>query len=110
MIKPGKNIAIKVPTYKWQETVEYYRDRVGLSIKKTLNESIGFEFGEMALWLDRVEKQSQTDVWLELFTDDPDAAVERLGSPVRDYLEPLDGVEGRWTNDPAGVVLLIRKE
>lgn len=49
MIKPGKNIAIKVPTYKWQETVEYYRDRVGLPIKKTLKESIGFEFGEMTL-------------------------------------------------------------
>lgn len=110
MIKPGKNIAIKVPTYKWQETVEYYRDRVGLPIKKTLKESVGFEFGEMTLWIDRVEKQSQTDVWLELFTDDPDVAVERLESPVRDSLEALDGVEGHWTNDPAGVVLLVRKE
>jgi len=110
MIKPGKNIAIKVPTYKWLETIEYYRDRVGLPIKKTLKESIGFEFGEMTLWIDRVERQSQTDVWLELFTDDPNAAVDRLGSPVRDSLEPLGGVEGHWTNDLAGVVLLVRKE
>lgn len=110
MIKPGKNIAIKIPSYKWQETMEFYRDRVGLTVKRILNESIGFEFGEMTLWQDRVEKQSQTDVWLELFSDDPDAAIEQLGGPARDYLEPLDSVEGRWTNDPAGVVLLVRKE
>ncbi len=110
MIKPGKNIAIKIPSYKWQETVEFYRDRVGLTVKRILNESIGFEFGEMTLWLDRVEKQSQTDVWLEIFSDDPDTAIEQLGGPARDYLEPLDSVEGHWTNDPAGVVLLVRKE
>lgn len=110
MIRPGKNIAIKVPMHKWSETIEYYRDRVGLPIRKTLDESVGFEFGDMTLWVDRVEKQSQTDVWLELFSDDPDAAVERLGGPVRDYLEPLEGVEGHWTNDPAGVVWLVRKE
>jgi predicted enzyme related to lactoylglutathione lyase len=110
MIKPGKNIAIKIPSYKWQETVEFYRDRVGLTVKRILNESIGFEFGEMTLWLDRVEKQSQTDVWLELFSDDPDTAIEQLGGPARDYLEPLDSVEGHWTIDPAGVVLVVRKE
>jgi hypothetical protein len=83
---------------------------VGLPIKKTLKESVGFEFGALTLWIDRVGKQSQTDVWLELFTDDPDTAVKQLGSPVRDSLEPLDGVEGHWTNDTAGVVLLVRKE
>ena len=29
MIGPGKNIAIKVPLHKWQESVAFYRDRVG---------------------------------------------------------------------------------
>ena len=28
---------------------------------------------------------------------------------LRDALEPLDGVEGHWTSDPAGVILLVRK-
>ena len=70
----------------------------------------GFTFGDMTLWIDRVEKQSQVDVWLELFTDDPDAAMTHLGSPQRDELEPLDGVTGHWTSDPAGVVLLVRNE
>jgi hypothetical protein len=34
----------------------------------------------------------------------------RLGSPRRDELEPLDGVNGLWTSDPAGVVLLLCSE
>ncbi|MBX8800801.1 hypothetical protein [Pseudochrobactrum asaccharolyticum] len=109
-IAAGKNIAIKVPLHKWAETVAYYRDKVGLPVKKELKASVGFIFGDMTLWIDRVEKQSQVDVWLELFTDDPDQALSHLGSPLRDELEPLDEVNGHWTSDPAGVVLLVRNE
>jgi hypothetical protein len=109
-IKPGKNIAIKVPLHKWPETVEFYRDRVGLRITKKLTNTVAFEFGDMTLWIDRVERQSQVDVWLELFTSDPDHALVHLRSPQRDELEPLDDVKGHWTSDPAGVVLLVRNE
>ncbi|MEM1284325.1 MAG: hypothetical protein AAGH43_02970 [Pseudomonadota bacterium] len=110
MIEPGKNIAIKVPQHKWDEMVAFYRGRVGLKPVLEKDGHIAFEFGPMKLWLDRVATQSQVDVWLELFTDDPDAALERLESPKRNELEPLDGVEGHWTSDPAGVVLLLRQE
>ncbi len=27
-IKPGMNIAIKVPLYKWEETVAFYRNKL----------------------------------------------------------------------------------
>lgn len=109
MISAGRNIAIKVPLHRFDETVAYYRDRVGLLVERETAESVSFRFGEMFLWIDRVAQQSQVDVWLELFSDDPDAALERLGSPVRDELEPLDGVTGHWTSDPAGTVLLVRR-
>lgn len=109
-IQPGKNIAIKVPQYKWHKTVAFYRDKVGLKVAKTLTNSVGFFFGNMTLWIDRVERQSQVDVWLELFTDDPDGAIAHLEGPQRDELEPLDDVNGHWTSDPAGVVLLVRNE
>lgn len=109
-IVPGKNIAIKVPFHKWEETAAFYREKVGLIVVKELANSIGFAFGEMTLWIDRVERQSQVDVWLELFTDDPDRALEHLESPRRDELEPLEDVNGHWTSDPAGVVLLLRNE
>ncbi len=110
MIRPGRNIAIKVPQYKWDETVAYYRDRVGLAVVKELDDSIAFAFGEMTLWIDRVARQSQTDIWLELFSDQPEAALDRLQGPRRDELEPLGNVNGLWTSDPAGVVLLLRNE
>ena len=110
MIGPGKNIAIKVPLHKWRDTVAFYRDRVGLPITNELTNSVGFSFGDVTLWIDRVERQSQVDVWLELFTDDPDAALRHLESPKRDELEPLDDVNGHWTSDPAGVILLVRNE
>jgi hypothetical protein len=60
--------------------------------------------------VDRVPHQSQQDVWLELFSDEPTDALVRLGSPQRDELEPLDVVTGHWTSDPAGTVLLVRKD
>lgn len=107
-IRPGKNIAIKVPSHLWQETCAFYRNRAGLKVVMESGDSIMFEFGCMRLWLDRVEHQSQTDIWLELLTDDPDAALQQLASPRRDELEPLDGVRGHWTSDPAGVVILVR--
>jgi catechol 2,3-dioxygenase-like lactoylglutathione lyase family enzyme len=109
LIEPGKNIAIKVPLHRWEETVAFYRDRVGLRLAKQSPDTVAFEFGPMTLWIDRVERQSQVDVWLELFADDPDLELARLGSPRRDELEPLDGVHGHWTSDPAGVILLVRR-
>lgn len=109
-MKPGRNIAIKTPLHRWEETVAFYRDRVGLKVVRKLEESIGFEFGAMTLWVDRVPHQSQTDVWIELFDDNPDSALASLGSPRRDELEPLTGVTGLWTSDPAGTIILLRKD
>lgn len=108
-LRPGKNIAIKVPDHLWDETLTYYRDRVRLSVVKEGKDNVAFDFGGMTLWIDRVPHQSRGDVWLELFTDDPDATLTELGSPQRDGLEPLGGVKGHWTSDPAGTVLLVRK-
>lgn len=108
MIKPGRNIAIKVPLYKWAETVAFYRDKIGLAVVKELDGSVAFAFGAMTLWIDCVERQSQVDVWLEFLTDEPDTAVKDLGTAVRDELEPLGEVKGHWVSDPAGTVLLVR--
>lgn len=109
-VRSGRNIAIKVPAYSLEATVAFYRDRVGLETVRTLEESVAFHFGEMTLWIDRVPRQSQVDVWLELFAEDPDQALEALESPERDELEPLTGGTGHWTSDPAGTVLLVRRD
>ena len=108
MIEPGNNIAIKVPLHKWEATVSFYRDRVGLKVVKEQPNSTAFAFGDMTLWIDKVEKQSQVDVWLEFVTDDPKEALVTLESPKRDELEPLHGLNAHWTSDPAGTVILVR--
>lgn len=110
MIAPGRNIAIKVPAYRWHETVAFYRDRVGLTVRSTSESSVAFAFGPMVLWVDRVPTQSQVDVWLELLADDPDAALNAIHAPKRDELEPLNGVVGHWISDPAGTVFLLCRE
>ena len=94
MINPGKNIAVKVPRYRWEDTVAFYRDRVGLKPIRVQLETVAFEFGEMILWIDKVEHQSQTDVWFELLTDDPDDALRALDCQARDELEHGLDVEG----------------
>jgi len=108
----GGNIAIKVPRYRFEETVAYYRDVLGLPSLGREGDSESFRFGAMRLWLDRVDHQSQTDVWLELFTDDPDAALAYLqthGVPARDEVEPLGDFPGHWVSDPAGVIMIVRR-
>ncbi|MEM7778560.1 MAG: hypothetical protein AAF732_23530, partial [Pseudomonadota bacterium] len=83
---------------------------VGLPVTRTEANTVAFAFGDVTLWIDRIATQSQTDIWLELIADDPDGALADLGTPKRNELEPLDGVTGHWTSDPAGTVLLVRRD
>ena len=108
----GNNIALKVPKFRFGETLGFYRDVLGLPVRARDGNSWAFEFGPVTLWIDLVEQASQADVWLELFTSDADAAsawLEAQGTPVRDELEPLEGLRGHWISDPAGVVHLLHE-
>jgi hypothetical protein len=108
----GRNIAIKVPKHRYAETVAFYRDVLRLPHVGTAAAYEIFEFGSMRLWIDCVPHQSQTDVWLEIRSDDPDAGsrwLQNRGTPLRDELEPLGDVPGHWVSDPSGVVLLLTR-
>lgn len=63
------------------------------------------------LWIDRVTTVSQTEIWLEVITDDMDAAEEYLqtNEVVRcDEIEPLpEGFEGFWISSPANIIHLV---
>jgi catechol 2,3-dioxygenase-like lactoylglutathione lyase family enzyme len=108
----GTNIAIKVPLHQYEQTVAFYRDIAKLEVRKAGENTTAFAFGAIALWIDRVPHQSKTDIWLQLVTDELDAAVQDLqnaGLSVRDELEPLNGMRAHWVSDPAGTVLLIEQ-
>ncbi|MFI0482929.1 hypothetical protein [Actinomadura sp. 9N215] len=62
--------------------------------------------------LDCVDNYSQPDLWLQLHTDDLDAATAKLaGAGIHpcDEIEPPENLESRihWIRNPAGVVHLL---
>lgn len=110
----GRNIAMKVPPHLWQDTVQFYRDVLGLPVlehEETTPPSIVFEFGANQLWIDRVDSLSQAELWLEVTTLDAQAAAEHLadaGIIRRDEIEPLpDELEGFWIQNPASIIHLV---
>jgi hypothetical protein len=111
----GRNIAMKVPPHEFEQTVAFYRDVVGLpevtSTAWSSTETARFRFGDKILWIDRVDGVSQAEIWLEVVTDDLEAAAEhfaRHGCVRRDGIEALpDGFPGFWLASPANIIHLV---
>lgn len=107
----GRNIAMKVPPHQYDATVAFYRDILGFPLLEEFAPSVVVEFGPNRLWIDRVPTASQAELWLEVVTDDVDAAARRFtaaGVTRCDEIEPLrEGFAGFWIASPASVVHLV---
>ena len=107
----GANIAIKCPYHTYEQTIAFYRDTLGLPLIEEEAEGCIFQFGPVRLWIDRVPNLSHPDIWLELETNDTEAAASYLkihGVPRRDEVEQLrEDFDGFWISDPAGVIHLV---
>ena len=112
-ITGGMNIAMKVPSHQYQETIAFYRDVIGLKPFDAKAPAIGFELGPNRLWIDEAPNYSQAEIWLEFFTKDFDAAADRLkkaGVPRVDQIEALgEGFRGGWIVNPANIVHMVRE-
>jgi catechol 2,3-dioxygenase-like lactoylglutathione lyase family enzyme len=110
----GRNIAMKVPPHLYEATIQFYRDVLGLKEITKHAPSIGFEFGPNNLWIDRVPGISQAEIWLEVVTNDLDAAsaqLETAGVVRCDEIEPLpQGFQGFWVSSPASIIHLVCTE
>lgn len=115
---PGTNVAMKIPPADYDATVAFYRDVLGFEVRpvepdaSTVSASHTVRFGEVTLWLDRVDAAARAEVWLELRTDDLAAARTRLaaaGVEPCDEVEPIPGLgaSAHWIANPAGVVHLL---
>ncbi|XRQ06189.1 VOC family protein [Actinomadura welshii] len=112
----GHNIAMKLPKARFDRTVAFYRDVLGMEVTDHdaagVAQSVSVRFGPVTLWLDRVDNYAHADLWLELFTDDVDRATAHLaahGVGVQDELEPLPaGLDAHWISNPAGVPHIVR--
>ncbi|RUO29759.1 hypothetical protein CWE12_07240 [Aliidiomarina sedimenti] len=110
---PGANIAMKIPTHEYQTTVHFYREVLGL--EELTSDEPGatpkFAFGDKVLWLDSVAALSQAETWLEIVTNDIEAAsayLKEQGCHRRDEIEPLpDDFKAFWISSPANIIHLV---
>jgi hypothetical protein len=107
----GKNIAMKLPSHLFDETAAFYRDVLRLTILEEIDSSVVFEFGMQKLWLDKEDHLSKPEIWLEIISDDVDAAedyLNRRGVVRRDDIEPLpEGFKGFWIRNPVDLIHLV---
>ena len=110
----GRNIALKLPERHYAATLVFYRDVLGLAVLHEGESGAVIDLGPIRLWLDRVARQSQPDLSLELTVDDVAAAGRYLAEHgVRrcDEVEQLpDGFDGFWIAAPAGIIHLVSTE
>jgi catechol 2,3-dioxygenase-like lactoylglutathione lyase family enzyme len=107
----GANIAIKCPAHTYEETVAFYRDTLALPLIEEEADGSIFQFGPNRLWIDKVANLSHPDIWLEIETNDTEAASSFLkihGIARRDEVENLrEDFNGFFISDPAGTVHLV---
>src|ERR671935_1656593 len=89
----GANIAIKCPSHTYDETVAFYRDTLALPLIEEEAEGCIFQFGPNRLWIDKVPNLSHADIWLELETNDTEAAASFL---------KVNGIQRREGNQQVG--------
>ena len=114
---PGKNIAMKVPTHEFDNTVAFYRDILGFEeVDESSNggiESVIFKFGDKNLWIDKIPGISQAEIWLEVVTENIEATSEYFEKNKcirRDEIEHLpQGFRGFWVTNPANIIHLVNE-
>ena len=106
---------MKVPAHEFDRTVSFYRDVLGLEKVEAepsdTKDSVIFRFGDKRLWIDKVSGISQAEIWLEVVTDDIDAAsayLEGKDCTRRDDIEALpEGFHGFWIAGPSNIIHLV---
>src|SRR5437870_4409766 len=104
----GANIAIKCPAHTFDQTVAFYRDTLALPLIEEESDGCIFQFGPNRLWIDKLPNLRHPDIWLEIETNDTEAASTFLkihGVASREEVENLrEDFNGLFIADPAGVV------
>src|SRR6266540_3964740 len=106
----GANIAIKCPSHTYEQTVAFYRDTLWLPLIEEEKDGCIFQFGPNRLWIDSVPNLSHPDIWLELETNDTEAAASFLkvhSVTRRDEVEQLrEDFNGFFISAPNGMIHL----
>src|SRR2546429_8710627 len=107
----GANIAIKGPSHTYDQTVPFYRETLGLPLIEEEKDGCIFQLGPNRRWIDKVPNLSHPDIWLELETNDTEAAASFLkvhGVTRRDEDELLsEDFNGFFISAPSGTIHLV---
>ncbi|MGB5326526.1 MAG: hypothetical protein WBN40_14055 [Pseudomonadales bacterium] len=114
---PGRNIAVKTPAHEFDSVVHFYQKILGFKQLPDIDGdspgSVCFEFGDKMLWIDRVDGISQSEIWLEVSSNNLDGAqtyLENAGCAIRNEIEELPAsVSGFWLNSPSNIIHLVTK-
>lgn len=114
----GPNIAIKIPKSKYEATVAFYRDVLGMEVEErpishpTISRTHRMKFGTNVLWLDCVDNYSRSETWLELNVEDVTKATAYLQSKGTSTCDELEEIPENmhWISDPAGNVFLLKSK
>ncbi len=111
----GRNIAIKVPDHEYRQTVHFYHNILGFPYAADCpqtSQNTALIFGQNILWIDCSDTLSQSEIWLEIRTNDAAAAkasLQEQGYTIRDALEPLPhDMNGFWLAGPSNIIHLLR--
>src|SRR5437016_7911438 len=104
-------ISMKCTSQTYEQPVALYRNTVRLSLIEEEKDCCIFQFGPNRLWIDSVPNLSHSDIWLELETNDTEAAASFLkihGVSRRDEVEQLrEDFNGFFVSAPNGLIHLV---
>jgi len=107
----GRNIAIKVPFHLYNQTIEFYRDILGLKVLEENQNGFQFKFGEISLYIDKVEHLSQAEVWLEIRVNSIELASKYFDEKRITRCDKIEKLpkdfKGFWVLSPSNIVHLI---
>eukprot|EP01063_Lacrimia_lanifica_P022914 TRINITY_DN3041_c1_g2_i1.p2 TRINITY_DN3041_c1_g2~~TRINITY_DN3041_c1_g2_i1.p2 ORF type:complete len:383 (+),score=149.82 TRINITY_DN3041_c1_g2_i1:107-1255(+) len=115
MFKGGDAIILKCPAHKFESTVAFYRDILGMQGEQHSASLWSIDWGSgMSLYIARTDRLTHPAVWLTVDCSDPTVAKDILAkhATVRGDLEPWDPEQPEdsfWTSPPNDLVHLVKR-
>ncbi|WP_114748258.1 VOC family protein [Pleomorphovibrio marinus] len=111
----GLNIAVKIPKAKYQATLQFYGETLGLELEERpishpeITRTHRVVFGPNILWLDCVPTKTHSETWLELRTEEMGLAEAYLHENGVRFCDEIEDIPKgmHWLTDPAGTVFIL---
>jgi len=106
VLSPGRNMAMKVPPARYEQTVRFYREVLGLEALPDNDGQVGFHFSGMRLWIDKTPGLTRAELWLEVCCENLAATAGYLAGAGIERCDEVGelpaGFRGFWVRNPAG--------